>query len=163
MILISAVAHSDWCTKCRPLQHIYHLEITRLWLRPGLVLTKQPKSFLYKNYFKYANLLFSWLLCCINVDHRLLSCPNSVYIFEHSWRSTPSAFGVSLFHLVPRSSLGVLPLLSEFPEIKYCNAVIQYVNSSKLILLSSINKVTLVQVSSCSNTGSIRDDRYWIS
>jgi hypothetical protein len=30
----------------------------------------------------------------------------------------------------------------------------------KLIELSSINKVSLVQVSSCSNTGSIRDDPY---
>ena len=29
--------------------------------------------------------------------------------------------------------------------------------------LSNINKVSLVQVSSCSNTGSIRDDRYWTS
>ena len=29
--------------------------------------------------------------------------------------------------------------------------------------LSSINKVTLVSVSSCSNTGSIRDDPYWTS
>ena len=30
----------------------------------------------------------------------------------------------------------------------------------ELIELSSINKVNLVQVSSCSNTGSIRDDPY---
>jgi hypothetical protein len=29
--------------------------------------------------------------------------------------------------------------------------------------LSSINKVSLVYVSSCSNTGSIRDDPYWTS
>jgi hypothetical protein len=29
--------------------------------------------------------------------------------------------------------------------------------------LSSINKVSLVEVSSCSNTGSIRDDPYWTS
>jgi hypothetical protein len=29
--------------------------------------------------------------------------------------------------------------------------------------LSSINKVSLVYVSSCSNTGSIRDDSYWTS
>ena len=35
-------------------------------------------------------------------------------------------------------------------------------NSLELIKLSSINKVSLVQVSSCSNTGSIRDDPYWI-
>ena len=33
-------------------------------------------------------------------------------------------------------------------------------NSLELIKLSSINKVSLVQVSSCSNTGSIRDDPY---
>jgi ribosomal protein L7Ae-like RNA K-turn-binding protein len=32
-----------------------------------------------------------------------------------------------------------------------------------MIELSSINKVSLVYVSSCSNTGSIRDDPYWTS
>ncbi len=31
----------------------------------------------------------------------------------------------------------------------------------KLIELSNINKVSLVYVSSCSNTGSIGDDPYW--
>ena len=36
-------------------------------------------------------------------------------------------------------------------------------NSLELIELSSMNKVSLVKVSSCSNTGSIRDDPYWIS
>ena len=38
-------------------------------------------------------------------------------------------------------------------------------NSLELIQLSSINIVSLVlvQVSSCSNTGSIRDDPYWTS
>ena len=34
-------------------------------------------------------------------------------------------------------------------------------NSLELIELSSINKVSLVWVSPCSNTGSIRDDPYW--
>ena len=33
-------------------------------------------------------------------------------------------------------------------------------NSLELIELSSINKVSLVQVFSCSNTGSIRNDPY---
>ena len=33
-------------------------------------------------------------------------------------------------------------------------------NSLELLKLSSINKVSLVQVFSCSNTGSIRDDSY---
>ena len=32
-----------------------------------------------------------------------------------------------------------------------------------MIELSSINKVSLVKVSSCSNTGSIKDVPYWIS
>ncbi len=36
-------------------------------------------------------------------------------------------------------------------------------NSLELIVLTSINKVSLVLVSSCSNTGSIRDDPYWTS
>jgi hypothetical protein len=36
-------------------------------------------------------------------------------------------------------------------------------NSLKLIELSSINKVSLVYVSSYGNTGSIRDDCYWTS
>ena len=36
-------------------------------------------------------------------------------------------------------------------------------NSLELIELSSIKKVSLVKVSSCSNTGSIRDDPYWTS
>ena len=36
-------------------------------------------------------------------------------------------------------------------------------NSLELIGLFSINKVSLVQVSSCSNTESIRDDPYWTS
>ena len=36
-------------------------------------------------------------------------------------------------------------------------------NNFELIDLSSINRVSLVQVSSCSNTGSIRDDPYWTS
>jgi hypothetical protein len=36
-------------------------------------------------------------------------------------------------------------------------------NSLELIKLSSKNKVSLVYVSSCSNTGSIRDDPYWTS
>jgi hypothetical protein len=36
-------------------------------------------------------------------------------------------------------------------------------NSLELLELSSINKVSLVYVSSCSNTGSIRDDPYWTS
>jgi hypothetical protein len=36
-------------------------------------------------------------------------------------------------------------------------------NSLELIELSSINKVSLAQVSSCSNTGSIIDDPYWTS
>ena len=35
-------------------------------------------------------------------------------------------------------------------------------NSLKLIEQFSINKVSLVEVSSCSNTGSIRDDPYRI-
>jgi hypothetical protein len=34
---------------------------------------------------------------------------------------------------------------------------------NELIELSSINKISLVYVSSCSNTGSIRDDLYWTS
>ena len=33
-------------------------------------------------------------------------------------------------------------------------------NSLELIELSSINEVSLVETSSCSNTGSIRDDPY---
>ena len=36
-------------------------------------------------------------------------------------------------------------------------------NSLELIELSSINKISLVWVSSCSNTGSTRDDPYWTS
>ena len=36
-------------------------------------------------------------------------------------------------------------------------------NNLQLIKLFSANKVTLVEVSSCSNTGSIRDDPYRIS
>jgi hypothetical protein len=36
-------------------------------------------------------------------------------------------------------------------------------NSSELIGLSIINKVSLVSVSFCSNAGSIRDYSYWIS
>ena len=36
-------------------------------------------------------------------------------------------------------------------------------NSLELVELSSINKASSVQVSSCSNTGSIRDDPYWTS
>ena len=36
-------------------------------------------------------------------------------------------------------------------------------NSLELAELSSINKVSLVQVSSCSNTGSMKDDYYWTS
>ena len=36
-------------------------------------------------------------------------------------------------------------------------------NSSELIELFSMNKVSLVYVSSCSNTGSIRYDPYWTS
>jgi hypothetical protein len=36
-------------------------------------------------------------------------------------------------------------------------------NSLELIELSSINKVSLVYVSSCSNTGAIRHDPYWTS
>ena len=36
-------------------------------------------------------------------------------------------------------------------------------NSLELIELSSINKVILVNVSSCSNTETIRDDPYWTS
>ena len=35
-------------------------------------------------------------------------------------------------------------------------------NSLELVELSSINTVSLVQVFSCYNTGSIRDDPYWI-
>ena len=31
------------------------------------------------------------------------------------------------------------------------------------LIVSSLNKVSLVSVSSCINTGSIRDDAYWIS
>ena len=33
----------------------------------------------------------------------------------------------------------------------------------ELTELSGINTISLVQVSSCSNTGSIRDDPYWTS
>ncbi len=36
-------------------------------------------------------------------------------------------------------------------------------NYLELIELSTINKVSLVQASSCSNTRSIRDDPYWTS
>ena len=35
--------------------------------------------------------------------------------------------------------------------------------SSELEELFSMNKVSLVHVSSCSNTGSIKDDPYWTS
>ncbi len=43
---------------------------------------------------------------------------------------------------------------------------LQYIseeNSLELKQLFCINKVSLVWVSSCGNTGSIRDDPYWIS
>ena len=36
-------------------------------------------------------------------------------------------------------------------------------NSLELVDLSSINKVSLVKVSSCCNTGSLRGDPYWTS
>ena len=36
-------------------------------------------------------------------------------------------------------------------------------NSSELIELSNMNKVSLILVSFCSNAESIRDDPYWIS
>ena len=36
-------------------------------------------------------------------------------------------------------------------------------NSLELLALSSVNKVSLIQVSCCSNTGSIRDDSSWSS
>ena len=36
-------------------------------------------------------------------------------------------------------------------------------NSLELIELFGINQVRYVSVSSCSNTGSIRDDPYWTS
>ena len=36
-------------------------------------------------------------------------------------------------------------------------------NSLELIELSSVNTISLVWVSSCSNTGSTRDDPYWTS
>jgi hypothetical protein len=36
-------------------------------------------------------------------------------------------------------------------------------NNLELIELSSINEVSLVQGSSCGNTGSIRDGPYWTS
>ena len=36
-------------------------------------------------------------------------------------------------------------------------------NSLELIELSNTSKVSLVKVSSCSNTGSIMDDPYWTS
>ena len=36
-------------------------------------------------------------------------------------------------------------------------------NSLELIELFSINKVSLVYVSFCSNTGSLRDNPYWTS
>ena len=36
-------------------------------------------------------------------------------------------------------------------------------NSLEPIELSSINTASLVEVSSCSNTGSIRDDPHWTS
>ncbi len=36
-------------------------------------------------------------------------------------------------------------------------------NGLELIEISSSNKVSLVSVSCCSNTGSIRDDPYWTS
>ena len=36
-------------------------------------------------------------------------------------------------------------------------------NSLELTELPSINKLSLVLISSCSNTGSIRDDPYWTS
>ena len=36
-------------------------------------------------------------------------------------------------------------------------------NNLEQIELSSINKISLVQASSCSNTESIRDDLYWTS
>ena len=39
----------------------------------------------------------------------------------------------------------------------------QNIDSLELLELSSINKVSSVLVSSCSNTGSIRDDPYWTS
>ncbi len=45
----------------------------------------------------------------------------------------------------------------------YCRKRNSRKNSLELIELSSINKVSLVQVFSCSNTGSIRDDPYWTS
>ena len=46
-------------------------------------------------------------------------------------------------------------------SLRYVPYRISRNNSLELIELSSINKVSLVQVSSCSNTGSIRDDPYW--
>ena len=36
-------------------------------------------------------------------------------------------------------------------------------NSVELVKLSNINKVSLVYVFSCINSGSIRDDPYWTS
>ena len=47
--------------------------------------------------------------------------------------------------------------------VQVFRAVYQRMNSLELIELSSINKVCLVHVFPCSNTGSTRDDPYWAS
>ena len=66
--------------------------------------------------------------------------------------------------------LANFPALTKFVLFRFRFVVIRddpYWTSRKssleLIELSSINKVSLVQVFSCSNTGSIRDAPYWTS
>ena len=56
-----------------------------------------------------------------------------------------------------------------FPPVRITGSIrddpycISRKNSLELIELSSINKVSLIQVSFCSCTESLRDDRYWTS
>ena len=55
-----------------------------------------------------------------------------------------------------------LVFLNKFSSIRNDPYLIS-LNSLELTELSSINKVSLVYVSFCSNTESIRDDPYWTS
>ena len=154
------VATCHCCYKFIPLQNIYHL------LYPPIIIKmKSPASDFESS---------TW--CCVNKTTRklflkiVISSMLTSYSLHYSVVSTWTTdywvvlilFGylripgdqhpqpwtsLCLLHLVPWPSPGVLAFLAEFPEIKYCKQVIQYVfiivTSLKLIELSSINKVSL--------------------
>ena len=95
------------------------------------------------------------LVSSINKFVLVSSCSNTGSVRDQPYWT----YRKNSLELIELSSINKVVLVSSCSDSYWTSRK----NSSELIELFSINKVSIVKVFSCSNTGSIRNDPYWIS